>query len=66
MELATEEQADTGRMHTIWECQQEAAEEIRVESRHMDCRMKEVRRCGQCSVPQTMGAMWQWDERQGR
>jgi hypothetical protein len=41
-QLVTEEQAGTGRTHTIWECQREAAERIRVESKHMDCRMKEV------------------------
>jgi hypothetical protein len=62
-------------MHTIWECQQEVAEGIRVESKHMDCRMKEVQAavtaadqggCGQCSVPQAMCARWRWDERQGQ
>ena len=74
-QLVMEDQAGTGRMHTIWECRQEVAEGIRVESKHMDCRMKEVQAavtaadqggCGQCSVPQAMCARWQWDERQGQ
>jgi hypothetical protein len=74
-QLVTEEQAGPGRIHTIWECQQEAAEWIRVESKHMDCRMREVQTvvaaadqgwCGQCRVPQAMCGRWQWDQRQGQ
>ena len=52
--------------HTVWECQQEAAEGIRMDSRHMEEGLRAVQAgggCTGCGVPRVLCERWQWGGR---
>jgi hypothetical protein len=60
------DEAGPSRKHTIWECRQEVAEEIRADSREMEARMRTVAArggCTGCGVPPTICRRWQWGAR---
>jgi hypothetical protein len=60
-------ESSQGRPHTIWECRQEVAEEVRADSREMEARIGAVvaaeAGCAGCQVPATMCERWQWGVR---
>jgi hypothetical protein len=52
--------------HTVWECGQEVAEGIRIDSRHMEEGLRAVRAgggCAGCGVPRVLCERWQWGGR---
>jgi hypothetical protein len=64
--LAGGRAAEAQTQHTVWECQQEAAEGIRMDSRHMAEGLRAVRAgggCAGCGVPRVLCERWQWGGR---
>jgi hypothetical protein len=64
--LVGRDEGDSGRRHTIWECGQAVADEIRADSREMEGRMRAVAAgggCTGCRAPRTMCERWQWGAR---
>jgi hypothetical protein len=52
--------------HTVWECQQEVAEGIRMDSRYMEDGLRAVQAdggCAECGVPRVLCERWQWGGR---
>lgn len=56
-----------GRGHTVWECRQAVADEVRADSREMEARMGGVVAaeggCAGCQAPATVCERWQWGAR---
>lgn len=70
--FVAEDKGLSGSKHTVWECQQEVAEEIRAHSRHMDRRIEKEQGvaergcCRMCWVPRAVCERWDWDRQQRR